>query len=335
MPSLQAQPADLGLPRTKPAFVLPRLLPYLVVAFLAGLFLFPFLRTLAWNPDEGIYLYGAQVTALGAIPARDFVELQGPGTFYWLALFFKIFGTSLITARSLLLLTGASTAVLVFHLSRRVGATGLFAALFVTATCIPLGVMNSPHYDSNLFALLSFAIFLSALRNIDTPHAYALLFASGAIAGFTTCFLQQKGFYLAAGLILTLALLHRKACLPLAAALAAGYVCVVGVEFLLYALAHALPSLIYANLTWPLSTYESVNQAPYGFSLRQSLWRNWFAVLHASAPAPIAFAAATLFSVPYLLILALPLLLPLVALSQRAVAFRRDLIPYWIAGYAL
>ncbi len=339
MASVQVRSVDFELSSSKATFSLPKLAPYLLVALFSGVFLLPFLRTMTWNLDEGIYLYGAQVTALGAIPGRDFVELQGPGTFYWLALFFKVFGPNLFTARALLLLTGTLTAVLIFHLSRRLGAVGLFAAVFVTATSIPLDVMNSPHYDSNLFALLSFTVFLYAVRQLETgsahPHLKGILLASGALAGFTTCFLQQKGVYLALAFVVTLALLHRKTWVRLAGPMAAGYACVVLTEFLLYAYAQALPSLIYANFTWPLSTYESVNRCLYGFDLRESLWRAWFSTLHIRFSAPLAFAGATLFSVPYLLILAVPLLLPAITLRRRSIAFRRDLIPYWIAGYAL
>src|SRR5689334_24630307 len=83
-------------------------IPYLLLAALSAAYLFPFVQILTWNPDEGIYLYGAQLAARGAIPGHDFVELQGPGSFYWLALFFKLFGTSIYTARAVLLLTGVA-----------------------------------------------------------------------------------------------------------------------------------------------------------------------------------------------------------------------------------
>ena len=337
--SIQPPCVDVELTPWQRGQTFRELAPYFLLALFTGLFLFPFLRALAWNPDEGIYLYGAQITAQGAIPGRDFVELQGPGTFYWLALFFKIFGTSLFTARSLLLFTGVATAVLIFHLSRAIGATGLFAAIFVAATSLPLGVMNSPHYDSNLFALLSFSCFLYSIRR----HALtagrrihgSMLFFAGVLAGLTTCFLQQKGFYLTVAFVVTLRVLDRRAWLRPAAILAAAYASVVLAEGFLYAAAKALPSLIYANLIWPLSTYESVNRAPYGFSLRESLWRGWFSSLHDGLPAPAAAIIATLFSLPYVLILILPAVLPVMALRSRAIAFRRDVIPYWIAGYAL
>lgn len=304
----------------------------------SGLFLLPFVRAAAWNLDEGIYLYGAQLTAQGAVPGRDFVELQGPGTFYWLALFFRVFGTSLPTARGLLLGAGAATAALTFHLSRRLEVPALFPVLFVIATSIPLGVMNSPHYDSNLFALLSFATFVYAWQRLDSGSRVLVrwaLFSSGILAGLTTWFLQQKGFLVALSMAVALILLDRKRWRGWAGTLAAGYACAVSAELVFYAALGALPSLLYANLIWPLSTYETVNRTPYGFGLRESLWNGWYQALQPAFHSPLAFAAATFLAVPYLLMLALPMVLPLMALRRRPDAFRRDLIPYWFTGYAL
>ena len=306
-------------------------IPYLLLGLASAFYLYPFVRVLTGTPDEGIYLYGAQLVAHGAIPSRDFVELQGPGAFYWLAVFFKLFGISLLTARTVLLFTGAITALLVFHLARRIQGLGIFAAIFVLATSIPLLVMNSPHYDSNLFALLSFAIFLRAMD----AQSYPLLFVAGGLAALTTCFLQQKGLCLVAAFLLTVAVSNKKLRLRLAASVAAGYVCVISIPIALYAAANALPHLVYANFLWPSATYHSINAAPYGFTLWESLLPGWFHSLHASFPLPFAWAGTMVFSVPYLLILFVPMVLPVLGFVWRADAFQRELIPYWIAAYAL
>jgi len=50
------------------------------------------MRILMHGPDEGTLIYGAQRVAEGQVPFRDFFEAMGPGTFYWEALFFKLFG---------------------------------------------------------------------------------------------------------------------------------------------------------------------------------------------------------------------------------------------------
>ncbi len=307
-------------------------IPLLGFAALTGVYLFFFVRVLTWNPDGGIYIYGAQMVLGRAIPARDFVELQGPGSFYWLALFFKFFGVSFLTARALLLVTGTATATLVFHLAQRAGGTGIAAALVVLVTSIPLGVMTSPHYDSNLFALAAFAVFVHGAETIQKRWPFL---AAGVLAGATTCFLQQKGFYVACGFVLTLFLLHRARARRAAILVGAGFAAVVAAELLLYAWAHALRYLVYANLIWPLSTYEKVNSAPYGFILREGFWRSWYPALHAVFPGPVALSAVFIFSIPFLMILALPAILPLLGFVWRTDALERKLVPYWAAGVAL
>jgi Dolichyl-phosphate-mannose-protein mannosyltransferase len=305
---------------------------YVAIALASSAYLYPFVRVLTSVPDEGVFLYGAQTVVEGAIPSRDFVEPQGPGSFFWLAGFFKLFGTDFVTARTVLLLTGVLTAVLVFHLCRRMNQSGVFAAAFVLATSIPVMVMNSPHYDSNLFALLSLTAFVSAEPVYDSRLR---LFLTGALAGVTSCFLQQKGLYLAASFVIALLFLHRKHRLPPIGILCAGYGCILAVEVAMYAGLKALPDLIYANFVWPFSVYKSVNAATYGYTLRENWWPMWFSALRPHFSLPLTLMQILAFSVPWLLILAVPFLLPICGYAWRPNAFRRDMLPYWLAGYAL
>ena len=74
-------------------------LPYLIFALCASLYFLPFMRMLLGNGDEGLLIYGAVRIAHGQVFARDFFEVVGPGTFYWLALFFKLFGITFVATR--------------------------------------------------------------------------------------------------------------------------------------------------------------------------------------------------------------------------------------------
>src|SRR6266567_1864353 len=99
-----------------------RFLPYILLALGAAVYWVPFLRVLWRVGDEGTLVYGAQRVAEGAVPYRDFLEVMGPGAFYWLGLFFRIFGPSWLVSRAVLLLTGIVTVLLVFWLARRLRA---------------------------------------------------------------------------------------------------------------------------------------------------------------------------------------------------------------------
>jgi 4-amino-4-deoxy-L-arabinose transferase-like glycosyltransferase len=336
--SLQANWAEVEDSTARP-LVVRNVLPYLLLAVVSAAYLFPFMSRLPWNPDGGIYIYGAQRVLDGAIPSRDFVELQGPGSFYWLAAFYKLFGVSILTARTVLLLTGIATALLVFHLSRRIGGLGLFPALFVLVTGIPLMLMNSPHYDSNFFGLFAVTIFICAERSITkrplSKASRVLLLLTGSLAGLNTCFLQQKGFDLMVSFLLSLIILHRKAGLRLATILLLGYCCVIAAEVSLYAFLGALPDLIYANIVWPLSTYNSVNTAPYGFPLWNIWFSNWWLVMSAKFSVPVAIGLTAAMSAPFLAILVLPILVSIAGFASRLTAVKREWVPYWLAAYAL
>lgn len=46
------------------------------------------MRVVRLGTDEGSLVYGAVRIVHGQVFARDFFEVIGPGTFYWLAMFF-------------------------------------------------------------------------------------------------------------------------------------------------------------------------------------------------------------------------------------------------------
>ncbi len=83
--------------------------PYLIFTLCAGLYLFPFMRLLLQTPPEGLLVYGAVRIVHGQVFARDFFEVVGPGTFYWLALFFKLFGVTFAATRICLFVTSLGT----------------------------------------------------------------------------------------------------------------------------------------------------------------------------------------------------------------------------------
>ncbi|HEX6546937.1 MAG TPA: hypothetical protein VF023_11555 [Bryobacteraceae bacterium] len=162
---------------------------YLAVAALAAVYLFLFTRTLSDSGDEGISVFNAVRVLHGDLPARDFIEVVGPGEFYWLGVFFKSFGTSIGVAHGELLLVGMAFATIAFHLARRAGANPIQSCALLTAVSIPIFPLNSYHWDSNLFALLSFAALVERQRR----RYKWLLATAGSLAGVTTLIMQQKG----------------------------------------------------------------------------------------------------------------------------------------------
>ncbi len=318
------------------AEVLRKIALYCLVALLAGLYLFPFMRVLSGATDEGLYVYASEQAAEGAIPGRDFVQENPPGAYYWLALFFRLFGTSTTTARTVLLLTGVGTVLLVFYLARRIGSYGISAAIFCLITSIPLTPINSPHYDSNLFALAGFAAFLvgadSTLDGIAKKWPFVV---AGALAGWVSCMLPHKGFLFVAAFVVSMLVLHRRRGIRPAVLMALSYLAVLIAEILPYVAWGALRDLFVANVKIPLSGYQGLNQVTYGYPL----WTVWFPGLfgHLSANISALAVAPTLaaMSLPFLLLLVSPLLLAALGYFWRPRVFEKRLIPYWIAAYAM
>ena len=246
------------------------------------------------NGDEGIVLQGAQRVLEGQVPYRDFFSFYTPGSYYWLALFFKLFGSSILVGRVVLLVEGALLSTLTYLLARRATArwSALMAAYFVTLTCVPFRFIVLHNWDSTLWASLAL---YSALRFLERPRsAWAL--ATGAFTAFTCLFEQSKGSGLVLGLgagclILTWISRRYRAGAPPAVArascpsgpavgagrprdsgpnaraaifMAAGFFAPFLLTFLYFGLHHGLPQLL-ADWLWPLHHYSAVNKAPLGF----------------------------------------------------------------------
>ncbi|MGH9625846.1 MAG: ArnT family glycosyltransferase, partial [Bryobacteraceae bacterium] len=303
---------------------------YLFLALATTAYLFLFLRILTTDIDQGTYLYGAQMVAQGAVPFRDFPEVSTGAELYWVALFFKLFGASFLAARIALGITGVATVLVAFHLARRIGGTGIFAALFVAVTSIPLMIMNSPHYESNLFALVALAVFLRA----ESGGGRWTLFLAGVIAGVASCFLQQKGFYVTASFVLSILILHRTERLKRIGIVVGGYLTVAALGAAFYGAEGVLPHFIRFNLRLA-KEYHNLNAAPYGWELWAQWIPAWFEIARKLMPAPAALATSLALNLPYLLIMALPFLIGALLWLWKKELWRREIVPYWAAGYGI
>jgi hypothetical protein len=306
--------------------------PYLIFALCAGLYLLPFMRLLLQTPPEGLLVYGAQRIFHGQVFARDFFEVVGPGTFYWLALFFKLFGVTFAATRICLFVTSLATGLAMYFLSRRICTQYqvLPSILLAGAYFGTLWPSISHHVDSNCFALLAVVCMIVW----QDKHNSGLLFAAGALAGATTCFLQQKGGLLLIALLLWLWLQRqRRSTSLLSLGLAAGgYISVLALVLVYFWTQHALWDLVYANVIWPSQHYSAVNVVPYAQDMIRGCWDHF---VIAKTGFRWTIATASVLMTPFLLVAALPALLP--ALAARFIRSnpRPEIVLYWLCGLAL
>jgi 4-amino-4-deoxy-L-arabinose transferase-like glycosyltransferase len=308
-------------------------LPYLLFALCASLYFVPFMRILLpGDGDEGLLVSGAVRVAHGQVFARDFFEVVGPGTFYWLALFFKLFGTTFVATRICLFITSLGTGLAMYFISRRI------CKQYQALPCILLAGTYfgsswpaiSHHVDSNFFALLAVACMIVW----HDKHKLGLLFAAGALAGATTCILQPKGILLMLALLVWLWLEHRRrsASLLWLGVTVGGYASVVALMLVYFWSRHALWGLFYANVLWPARNYSGVNVVPYAQGIIHYYWDHF---VIAKSGFRWTVITASILILPFFVVATLPAMLPVLAISYRRNAAQPEILLLWLCGVAL
>src|SRR5579862_8928781 len=171
----------------------------LLLFLVSCLYLALFRDYTVFNADEGVILQGAERILAGQVPYRDFFSFYTPGSFYWMALLFRVFGNSMLVARAALVMYGGVFAVLTYLLARRVCArwSSLLATGAVTFTCLPYRFVILHNWDSTLLAYLSL---YCAVLLVEKRH-WAWAGATGSFAALTFLFEQSKGTGLIVGLL--------------------------------------------------------------------------------------------------------------------------------------
>jgi hypothetical protein len=315
-----------------PKHTVRRLRSYFIFTLCTCIYILPFMRLYMLGTDEGTLDYGAVRVLHGQVFARDFFEVIGPGTFYWLAAFYKLFGVSFLATRICLFLTSLGTALLMYFLSRRACRRDEILPCVLLASTYFGGLWPaiSHHVDSNFFALLAVA----CIALWQDRRNNSLLLAAGVLAGVTTVFLQPKGMLLFCAFLVWLWILYRRRIASpfLLGVIAGGYFSVIGLMLLYFWSKGALSSLIYVNFVWPSRHYEAVNSVPYAHGILTNYWDHW--VVAKSGFRWTVPMAAVLIT-PLLFIAALPgLLLALGARSGWNIA-RTEILLYWLCGAAL
>jgi 4-amino-4-deoxy-L-arabinose transferase-like glycosyltransferase len=261
--------ADLGAK----SLLLPEKLPLerwiaLGVFTISLFYLCLFRRYTSLDPDEGIILQGAQRIVQGQVLYRDFFSFFTPGSYYLLALLFKVFGSSMLVARTALAVYGAFFSVFTYLLARRVCSrwVALAAAYLVTWTCLPWRFMILHNWDSTLWAC---ATVYCAVWLLQAPR-WGWALATGSFASLTVLFEQSKGagLVLGLGLGLILLVLFARSTLRLIqgqwVTLGIGLAWPFALTLVYFAAHHGLPAML-ADWFWPLQNYSKVNSVPYGY----------------------------------------------------------------------
>lgn len=268
----KANPVDAA-PQGEPAAI-PEHSPvewgFAILVFSASvLYLWPFRRYTNLNADEGIVLAGAQRVLAGQVPYRDFFSFYTPGSYYLMALLFRLFGASMLVGRGLLLFIGGVFSALSYLLARRVCSrwSALLCTYLLLTICLPSRFFVLHNWDSTFWAYVALYATVRLVEEGGTGWA----FATGGFLAATLLTEQSKGVGLALGLGTgLLAIWHSEARRRALGrrnlvALAAGAAWPVAITLAYFARQHSL-SLMMRDCLWPLHHYSVANRLPYGYS---------------------------------------------------------------------
>jgi len=254
----------------RPMLLSQRLFPWLVFLGSTAYLLF-FCRYSALEPDEGIVLQGADRVLHGQIPYRDFFSFYTPGSYYLVALLFRVFGNSFLVARTSIAVTGGLCAMLTYLLARRFCSTAM--AVFVAVLTAVAGVSYRFLVLHNWYSTLLCCVALYAAVRLIEARALGWAFAMGIAASSAVLLEQSKGAGVCVGLALGIAIVTWKTDVRLSrrewAAIATGLVLPFGLTVGYFASEHASGAMLHDWL-WPLRHYVASNHVPYGY-------QNWSA----------------------------------------------------------
>jgi len=309
-----------------------RWLGYALFTLCSGLYLLPFMRIILAGTDEGTLLCGAVRIVHGQVFARDFFEVMGPGSFYWLAAFFNLFGITFLASRICLFISSLGTALLMYFLSRRL------CSRYRTLPCLILagtyfGVLwpgISHHVDSNFSALLAVACMVLW----SDRHRNSLLISAGILAGVTMCIHQPKGVFLLCAFLAWLWFWRRRtpASLMAAGLLTGGCLAVVSLVLAYFWSQGALRSLVYANFIFLRQDYGTTNGVAYAFTILQNYWTPWVTSFGGGIG---AVAISSILITPLLFVAVLPLLILLIGTRCKWKSITPVIALYWLCGWAL
>lgn len=304
---------------------------YLLFALCASVYLFPFMRIIIVGRDEGSFLDGAVRIVQGQVFARDFFEIMGPGSFYWLAIFFKLFGATFLASRICLFTSSLGMALSIYYLSRRICKQNqALPCLIVAGTSFGgLWPEISHHLDSSFFGLLSV---VCVVLWLDKPRN-SFLIAAGILCAAATLTLQPKGLLLFCAILLWLWLQRRKTSVPLSSFLcfAGGYVAVVMLVLLYFWNQGALNGLVYANFVFPYHRYGTVNTVAYADDVFRIYWQPWAA----GDGSKLLLGISVVRIIPFLFVAALPVLLLIAGIRYKWKLATPEVALYWLCGWAI
>jgi hypothetical protein len=233
------------------------------VACVAALLCLPFLRTVLWLADEGVWLSGAMRLLHGQVLYRDFFEFTPPGGFFITAAWFWLFGTSIVAARLLAIAAIAGIAVCTYAACARAAGHKPLAAVMAIGWVVATqgwATQVNHHFFTTLFCMAA-ACF--ALESVAAPAGRPGKCAAGFLCAGLACMVTPtRGVLLAAALLAGLPGPRRHA---RTWALCAFAVATAPLAVMAYLISRNALADAYADaIVFPATRYAAIQSVPFG-----------------------------------------------------------------------
>lgn len=234
--------------------------------------------------DSSLIAIGSNLLLEGKQLYKDIHTVMLPGSYYFLALLFTIFGNSLMTCQITVTVEIVLSAFLLLLICRKIslGWFSLLPPAFISILGTMVCPHNSHHWDSLILVLLY------ALLLIDLPETRtktSTLFCAGVVGGLSVlCYQNQIVPVLVGALSYSYLQKSGRALVKLLAGMLA-----VWTGFFIYALSGGfLNEMFNCTVLFVLSRYHGVNAAPYGYN-------NWQDFIVAAGSFPLSIFSGMTF----------------------------------------
>jgi hypothetical protein len=259
-PGRSASSADPAFPppaRLSGLWLLP------LVGLATALLCMPFIRTIYLGADEGVLLHAAERMLQGRRLYVDFFEFLPPGGFVLTAAWFSVAGISVMSARSLEILTIVGIASFTYLACRRASRNApLSAFLTIGWVTMSQGIWTqvSHHWFTTLFSMVAI---WAALTNVEDAHyrsRWSLI--AGTAAGTAAMVTPTRGALVMLAALTALLDLRRNRP-QLIAYVLGGALAPVGLSaYLIWH--HAFVAAIYDVIQFTAERYASIQGVPFG-----------------------------------------------------------------------
>ena len=241
----------------------------------------PFRRYVYWLGDEGILLHGAERILHGNRLYADFFEFLPPGGFVLVAAWFRVAGISVLSARSLAVLTIVGIACFTYLACQRASKSAPLSALFTigwVAMSQGIWTVVSHHWFTTLFSMITVWAALSGVNDARRWLRWPLI--AGATAGMAAMVVETQGAFVMTATLLAFWQPRQRPAALVAYLVGCALVPLGLVGYLVAT--HTLVPAFRDVILFPAEQYTSIQGLPFGAGANA---RNW--------PLEYLFAVAT------------------------------------------